>query len=74
MSKNHTKSDLKEMVEDLINNLRKYEDGTIITTWQLMKAAEADHIILDMSSHEEKLEGLPYNLDFVVHNENTNMS
>lgn len=34
----------------------------------LFRAAKANHITLDMSSHEGKVEGLPFNLDFVVHN------
>ena len=34
----------------------------------LFRAARANHITLDMSSHEGKVEGLPFNLDFVVHN------
>ena len=34
----------------------------------LFRAAKANHITLDMSKHENKVEGLPFNLDFVVHN------
>ena len=34
----------------------------------LFRAAKANHITLDMSKHENKVEGLPYNLDFVVRN------
>ena len=34
----------------------------------LFRAAEANHITLDMSAHDGKLEGLPFNLDFIVHN------
>ena len=34
----------------------------------LFRAAKASHITLDMSKHENKVEGLPFNLDFVVHN------
>ena len=34
----------------------------------LLRVAKANHITLDMSSHEGKVEGLPFNLDFVVHN------
>ena len=34
----------------------------------LFRAAKANHITLDMSAHEGLVEGLPFNLDFVVHN------
>lgn len=34
----------------------------------LFRAARANHITLDMSKHENKVEGLPFNLDFVVRN------
>ncbi len=35
----------------------------------LFRAAEKAHIRLDMSEHEDKCEGLPVNLDYVVHNQ-----
>ena len=34
----------------------------------LFLAAKANHIILDMSKHDGMVEGLPFNLDFVVKN------
>ena len=34
----------------------------------LFRAARANHITLDISSHKDKEEGLPFNLFFVVHN------
>ena len=34
----------------------------------LLRTAKENHITLDMSAHEGKEEGLPYNLDFVVRN------
>lgn len=91
MSENYSKADLRHIAEGLIEDLREYEDGTDITTWQLVKsagydmdefqtfdlidihdalfrAAKANHITLDMSAHEGKVEGLPFNLDFIVHN------
>ncbi len=34
----------------------------------LFKISRENHITLDMSSHKGKVEGLPYNLDFIVHN------
>lgn len=37
---------------------------------ELFTVAKANGIELDMSAHLGKLEGLPYNLDFVVHNKN----
>ena len=35
---------------------------------ELFEAAKANDIILDMSEHDYKVEGLPYNLPYVVHN------
>lgn len=86
-----TKTELRYMAENLVEELREMPDGTEITSWQLLKAggydpqeldfselmdhhqylfriARANHITLDMSKHEGKVEGLPYNLDFVVRN------
>ena len=91
LSRKHSLAELRYIAEDLIEELRECEDGTDITTWQLLKtvgydtdefsdvdlagihmalfrAAKANHITLDMSAHEGKLEGLPYNLDFIVKN------
>lgn len=34
----------------------------------LFREAEENHITLDMSKHDNKLEGLPWNLDFAVRN------
>jgi len=39
----------------------------------LFEAAEKEHITLDMSKHENMLEGLPYNLDFTVMRQNPNL-
>ena len=36
----------------------------------LCRLARQNHIILDMSAHDGLIEGLPYNLDFIVHNKN----
>lgn len=86
-----TKTEIRYIAEDLVDELREMQDGTEITSWQLLKAggydpqeldfselmdyhqyllriARANHITLDMSKHEGKVEGLPYNLDFVVRN------
>ena len=91
MSEKYSKTDLRHIAENLIEDLRECEDGTDITTWQLVKAAgydmdefgewdlfdvhdalfraaKANHITLDMSAHDGLVEGLPYNLDFIVHN------
>lgn len=34
----------------------------------LFETAKANNIILDMSEHEKKVEGLSYNLPYIVHN------
>ena len=36
----------------------------------LFRTARQNHIILDMSAHDGLVEGLPYNLNFIVHNKN----
>ena len=35
---------------------------------ELFELAEANNITLDMSEHANKIEGLPYNLDYIIHN------
>ena len=84
-----TKEEIRYLVQDLIEELRKFSNGTEITSAQLLTRsgydpgklteedlfeyhetlfieAERNHIILDMSKHENKVEGLPWNLDFMV--------
>ena len=91
MSERFSKAEIKQIVEDLVEELRECDNGTVITTWQLLKAAgydindfeqsdlfdihnelfksaRAEHITLDMSAHKNKLEGLSYNLDYIVKN------
>ncbi len=36
---------------------------------ELIKAARAKHIMLDMSKHDHSFEGLPWNFEFIVRNE-----
>jgi len=45
------------------------QDDLMEIHFSLIEAAKAENILLDMSSHEGKLEGLPYNLDFQVFHE-----
>lgn len=86
-----TKTELRHIAEDLVDELRELPDGYEITSAQLLskvgyhpddmefeelfdfhnalsRAAKANHITLDMSKHENKVEGLPWNLDFAVRN------
>ena len=90
MSKQYTETDFQHIVNNLIDYLLECEDGTDITTSQLLravgynmdefddynlmdihdglfKAAKTSHLILDMSAHENMVEGLPFNLDFIVY-------
>ena len=47
----------------------EYSEEDLVEYHQyLLKTAKANHITLDMSKHEFRLEGLPYNLDFIVRN------
>jgi len=91
MSERFSKAEIKQIVEDLVEELRECDNGTVITTGLLLKAAgydindfeqfdmfdihsalfkvaRAEHITLDMSAHKDKLEGLSYNLDYIVKN------
>ena len=89
MSERYSKSDIREIAEYLVEDLRECEDGTVTTTGRLARAsgyddmetfdlfdlhdalfmaARANHITLDMSEHKDKVEGLPFNLTFVVRN------
>lgn len=93
MINDNLKDELENLVSLMIDDLYTFEDGTSITTLQLIQKvdyepdefsenelheihgmlfqkAEEVGIVLDMSQHEYKLEGLPYNLDFIVHNKN----
>ncbi len=87
----YTKTEIRHIAEDFIDELREVPDGYEISSAQLLgkfdydvndfgqvglfdfhealvRAAKANHIKLDMSAHEGKLEGLPYNLEFTVRN------
>lgn len=89
MSEKYSKADLRHIAEDMIEDLRECEDGTVTTTGRLardygyddmetfdlfdlhdalFRAAKANKITLDMSEHDGKVEGLPFNLTFVVKN------
>ena len=41
-SEKYSRTDLRHIAENLIEDLRECEDGTDITTWQLVKAAGYD--------------------------------
>ena len=89
MAEYYTKEQMKRIIDDMIEELRECEDGTVMTTAglvnicgyeymkgldlfelhdELFKSARANHITLDMSDHKDMIEGLSYNLDFVVRN------
>ena len=86
-----TKNEIRELAEEMVEELRELPDGTEITSGQILKtsgiepdelddrdlfgfhealfrAAKANHITLDMAKHDGLVEGLPWNLDFVVRN------
>ena len=48
------------------NNDRDLQRHLMEIHYELLQAAKAEGITLDMSSHDGKTEGLPYNLDFVI--------
>ena len=44
-----------------------WSDDLMEVHFAFLKAAEAEDIFLDFSSHNDKFEGLPYNLDFTIY-------
>ena len=48
-----------------------WNDDLFEIHFALFSAAEAQNIYLDMTSHDNKVEGLPYNLDFAIYNDAT---
>ena len=86
-----TKTELRHIAENLIEELREAPDGYEITSGELLRrsgfnpaemeasdllefhdvlfrTAKANRITLDLSKHENKVEGLLWNLDFSVRN------
>ena len=51
---------------DLGYPVKEWSEDMFKAHYELMEEAEKQGIDLDMSSHDGKFEGLPYNLDFVV--------
>ena len=48
-------------------DVNKLSEGDLLDIHEaLFSAAKASNITLDMSDHEGLVEGLPYNLDFIV--------
>ena len=89
MDKKLSRAEIQHIAEDLFEFLQEYENGTSITTSNLMLSAgydpeeydtfdlirihdalfdtaKANDIVLDMSAHNNKYEGLPFVLDYVV--------
>ena len=85
---------INDIVENLIEELRKLPDGYALSTWQLLslagysslsgndldlfaihsslfKVAKKANITLEMSAHDGLEEGLPFFLDYIVHNKRT---
>ena len=48
------------------NNDRDLQRHLMEIHHELLQAAKAEGITLDMSIHDGKIEGLPYNLDYVI--------
>ena len=51
-------------------DLNKIDEDLNSIHFALFEAAENEDLLLDMSSHEDRFEGLPYNLDFQVFHRN----
>lgn len=59
----------RQLVEAAGYEMDEFREGDLLRIHNaLFKAAKADHFFLDMSRHYGSGEGLPYDLEFVVHN------
>ena len=49
-------------------DMRRFDHDVLMDIdYELKTSANDYNLILDMSHHENKVEGLPFNLDFIVH-------
>lgn len=49
-------------------DMRRFDEGDLADIDHTLKTTAEEHgLILDMSAHMFKLEGLPYNLDYIVY-------
>ena len=84
--KEYTDTELRNIAEEIVEDLRECEDGTVTSTAELagkhryddidlfelhhalLNAAKASRITLDYSDHNDREEGLPFNLPYTVRN------
>ena len=61
-----TETSTAKLIWEIFNNPRDLRGSLMEVHFTLLEAAKKEGIDLDMSKHDGKAEGLPYNLDFVI--------
>lgn len=61
-----TETSTAKLIWEIFNNPRDPHVSFMEIHFALLDAAKKEGIDLDMSKHDGKAEGLPYNLDFVI--------
>ena len=61
-----TETSTAKLIWEIFNNPRDLRGSLMEIHFALLDAAKKEGIDLDMSGHNNKVEGLPCNLDFVV--------
>ena len=61
-----TETSTAKLIWGIFNNPRDLQGSFLDIHFALLDAAKQEGIYLDMSGHEGKDEGLPYNLEFVI--------
>ena len=61
-----TETSTAKLIWEIFNNPRDLRGALMEVHFALLDAAKKEGIDLDMSGHEDRAEGLPCNLDFVI--------
>ncbi len=61
-----TETSTAKLIWEIFNNPRDPHISLMEIHFALLDSAKKEGIDLDMSKHDGRVEGLPYNLDFVV--------
>ena len=61
-----TETSTAKLIWEIFNNPRDLRGSLMEIHFALLDAAKKEGIDLDMSGHEDRVEGLPCNLDFVI--------
>ena len=61
-----TETSTAKLIWEIFNNPRDLRGSLMEIHFALLDAVKKEGINLDMSKHDGRVEGLPYNLDFVI--------